>query len=173
MKEVYWPLSLDDVYQPFDGMKGLTVYYEGTETDWNNIEVAVWTLLVPTDTRVIYNCKMPSQSGENAGNPSEPDEPEQDSTSIPTPSLGDPTCTEDGVRLIWNLPLELQGEKHTVDGYYILRKTAGGSYERIAQIEKGAGSNYTDTSVQEGQTYTYTVQAYYHHMDHAGCERHR
>lgn len=38
--------------------------------------------------------------------------------------------------------------------------TAGGSYQRVGQV--GEYDNlYTDTSVQEGQTYTYTIQAYY------------
>ncbi len=82
------------------------------------------------------------------------------SGAIPTPILDEPTCTEEGVSLSWTLPLEVPDKPHTVDGFYILRKTAGGSYQRVGQV--GEYDNlYTDTSVQEGQTYTYTIQAYY------------
>lgn len=86
--------------------------------------------------------------------------PPSSSDIIPTPILNDPTCTKEGVSLSWTLPLVVPGEIHTVDGFYILRKTTGGNYQRVAQAGE-YDSLYTDTSVQEGQTYTYTVQAYY------------
>ena len=86
--------------------------------------------------------------------------PQPSSATIPTPVLDDPACTEEGVSLSWSLPLVVPGETHTVDGFYILRKTAADSYQRIGQVGEYAHS-YVDTSVQEGQTYTYTIQAYY------------
>ena len=99
--------------------------------------------------------------------PDLPEEENQPTGAIPTPSLNDPTCTEEGVSLSWTLPLEVPGETQTVDGFCILRKTAGGSYQPIDQVVgKYYTHSYVDTSVQEGQTYTYTVQAYY--QDKAG-----
>ena len=99
--------------------------------------------------------------------PDLPEEENQPTGAIPTPILNDPTCTEEGVSLSWTLPLEVPGETQTVDGFCILRKTAGGSYQPIDQVVgKYYTHSYVDTSVQEGQTYTYTVQAYY--QDKAG-----
>ena len=92
--------------------------------------------------------------------PDLPEEENQPTGAIPIPILNDPTCTEEGVSLSWTLPLEVPGETQTVDGFCILRKTAGGSYQPIDQVGEYTHS-YVDTSVQEGQTYTYTVQVYY------------
>ena len=66
--------------------------------------------------------------------PDLPEEENQPTGAIPIPILNDPTCTEEGVSLSWTLPLEVPGETQTVDGFCILRKTAGGSYQPIDQV---------------------------------------
>lgn len=153
LTEVYWPLGLTSADQYFHNGSGhLTVYYEGSREDWDNIGVPYLGQKIPEGTTVHYNCEMPLRVSSSAPQPS--------SGIIPTPILDEPTCTKEGVSLSWTLPLEVPDQPHTVDGFYILRKTAGGSYQRVGQV--GAYTHlYTDTSVQDGQTYTYTVQAYY------------
>ena len=165
LTEVYWPLGLTSADQYFHNGSGhLTVYYEGSREDWDNIGVPYLGQKIPEGTTVHYNCEMPLR-------PDNGEEPDSDTGNtpstqpvptsfIPTPILNDPTCTEEGVSVSWTLPLVVPGETHTVDGFYILRKTAGGSYQRVGQVGEYTHL-YADTSVQEGQTYTYTVQAYY------------
>lgn len=165
LTEVYWPLGLTSADQYFHNGSGhLTVYYEGSREDWDNIGVPYLGQKIPEGTTVHYNCEMPLR-------PDNGEEPDSDTGNtpstqpvptsfIPTPILDDPTCTEEGVSVSWTLPLVVPGETHTVDGFYILRKTAGGSYQRVGQVGEYTHL-YADTSVQEGQTYTYTVQAYY------------
>lgn len=165
LTEVYWPLGLTSADQYFHNGSGhLTVYYEGSREDWDNIGVPYLGQKIPEGTTVHYNCEMPLR-------PDNGEEPDSDTGNtpstqpvptsfIPTPILDDPTCTEEGVSVSWTLPLVVPGETHTVDGFYILRKTAGGSYQRVGQVGEYTHL-YLDTSVQEGQTYTYTVQAYY------------
>lgn len=165
LTEVYWPLGLTSADQYFHNGSGhLTVYYEGSREDWDNIGVPYLGQKIPEGTTVHYHCEMPLR-------PDNGEEPDSDTGNtpstqpvptsfIPTPILDDPTCTEEGVSVSWTLPLVVPGETHTVDGFYILRKTAGGSYQRVGQVGEYTHL-YLDTSVQEGQTYTYTVQAYY------------
>ncbi len=165
LTEVYWPLGLTSADQYFHNGSGqLTVYYEGSREDWDNIGVPYLGQKIPEGTTVHYNCETPLRPG----NGEEPDSDTGNTPStqpvptsfIPTPILDDPTCMEEGVSVSWTLPLVVPGETHTVDGFYILRKTAGGSYQRVGQVGEYTHL-YADTSVQEGQTYTYTVQAYY------------
>ena len=45
-------------------------------------------------------------------------------------------------------------------GYVVYRKTANGSWSRLATIKSGSTTSYTDTKASKGVTYTYTVRAY-------------
>ncbi|MBO5064693.1 MAG: leucine-rich repeat protein [Clostridia bacterium] len=58
-----------------------------------------------------------------------------------------------GVMLNWN---KCAG----ADGYYVYRKTASGSWLRIATVTGNANVTYLDTAAKSGQTYTYTVKAF-------------
>ena len=66
-----------------------------------------------------------------------------------------------GVLVEWSVPLETPDQPHKVDGYYVLRRTGSGSYERIADVDGFLTWSYVDASAAQGQTYTYTVQAHY------------
>ena len=151
LKTVILPKSITDIgWNAFAGCSSIRdVYFAGSEEEWDAIEVGLYNQQLLNAT-IHYNSTGP-------GSESEPEVP---TSFIPTPILDDPTCTEEGVSLSWTLPLVVPGETHTVDGFYILRKTAGGSYQRVGQVGEYTHL-YADTSVQEGQTYTYTVQAYY------------
>lgn len=46
-------------------------------------------------------------------------------------------------------------------GYYIYRKTASGSWIRIATIKSGSTLTYADTTVKAGTKYYYAIKAYY------------
>lgn len=153
LKCIFIPQSvvqIDD--EAFSNCTNLTdVYYAGSEAEWDAIESKT------------YNDPLPNATIHFNSTSAEPDEPAQDDTpvsTIPTPILNDLSCTEEGVYVSWILPLETPDRQNTVEGFYIFRKTGSGSYQRIAELDEYS-SMYMDTTVQEGQTYTYTVQAYY------------
>ena len=58
-----------------------------------------------------------------------------------------------GVMLSWNKCVG-------ADGYYVYRKTASGSWLRIATVTGNANVTYLDTAAKSGQNYTYTVKAF-------------
>lgn len=58
-----------------------------------------------------------------------------------------------GVMLNWN---KCEG----ADGYYVYRKTASGSWLRIAVVNGNSNITYLDTAAKSGQNYTYTVKAF-------------
>ena len=164
------PRSVKEIWdEAFEGAPIDDIYYAGTEEEWQSVWISNITqtanavdgyfgghkrLLAAT---VHFNSTGPG-TGDTGDTPAPSPDPGEE-LSIPTPILDDPACTEEGVSLSWTLPLELPEEPHAVEGFYILRKIAGGSYERIGQVGEYTHL-YTDTSVQDGQTYTYTVQAY-------------
>lgn len=57
------------------------------------------------------------------------------------------------VELTWN-PVS------SADGYRVYRKTPGGGWIKIVTISGGAAASYTDSSVEPGKKYYYTVRAY-------------
>lgn len=58
-----------------------------------------------------------------------------------------------GVMLNWNKCVG-------ADGYYVYRKTASGSWLRIATVNGNSNVSYLDTAAKSGQNYTYTVKAF-------------
>lgn len=156
LKSVYIPASVTNMVETFRDSGLEDIYYAGTQAQWEAIDQGN-NFTYPNGVTIHYNAGAPELPELE---PQPTPEPEVPTSFIPTPILDEPTCTKEGVSLSWTLPLEVPDQPHTVDGFYILRKTAGGSYQRIGQV--GAYTHlYADTSVQEGQTYTYTVQAYY------------
>lgn len=45
-------------------------------------------------------------------------------------------------------------------GYYVYHKFSGGSWDRVKRITSGSTTTYTDTGLESGTAYTYTVKAY-------------
>lgn len=69
---------------------------------------------------------------------------------LSTPTLKSVKACTSGLTVTWG----------SVDGatsYYIYRKTSGGTWSRMAIVS--SGTSWTDTSVQSGTTYTYSVRA--------------
>ena len=58
-----------------------------------------------------------------------------------------------GVKVSWS---KISG----ASGYYVYRRTPGGSFKKIATIKKGSTVSYTDKNVSNGKKYEYTVKAY-------------
>lgn len=155
LKSVYIPASVTNMVETFRDSGLEDIYYAGTQAQWEAIDQGN-NFTYPNGVTIHYNAGAPELPELE---PQPTPEPEVPTSFITTPILDDPACTEEGVSLSWTLPLELPEEPHDVEGFYILRKTAGGSYQRIGQVGEHTHL-YTDTSVQDGQTYTYTIQAY-------------
>ncbi|MCD7887369.1 MAG: leucine-rich repeat protein [Clostridiales bacterium] len=66
------------------------------------------------------------------------------------------TNTSKGITVKWS---KVTG----ASGYYVYRKTSGGSYSKIKTITSGSTVSYTDTAVKSknGTTYVYAVRAYF------------
>ena len=53
-------------------------------------------------------------------------------------------------------------EQEGVDGYYVYRKAGQADYEKIADVtDLNAGTGYIDEEVQEDNSYTYQIEAYF------------
>jgi fibronectin type 3 domain-containing protein len=63
------------------------------------------------------------------------------------------TNSAKGVKITWS---KTAGAK----GYYVYRKTAGGTYTKIKTITSASLVSYVDTTAKAGTTYYYTVRAY-------------
>jgi len=69
---------------------------------------------------------------------------------LTAPTVASVTSRTDGARIAW-------GKIAGASGYYVYRKTAGGSYTVIGTT---TATNFTDKTAKKGTTYYYTVRAY-------------
>ena len=72
---------------------------------------------------------------------------------LSNPAVTSASKTSNGINVKWS---KVTG----ATGYVVYRKTAKGSWSRIANIKSGSTTSYTDTKASKGVTYTYTVRAY-------------
>ena len=72
---------------------------------------------------------------------------------LSNPAVTSASKTSNGINVKWS---KVTG----ATGYVVYRKTAKGSWSRIANIKSGSTTSYTDTKASRGVTYTYTVRAY-------------
>ena len=72
---------------------------------------------------------------------------------LSNPAVTSASKTSNGINVKWS---KVTG----AIGYVVYRKTAKGSWSRIANIRSGSTTSYTDTKASIGVTYTYTVRAY-------------
>ena len=72
---------------------------------------------------------------------------------LKTPALSKVAATTSGLKVTWT---KVSG----ASGYYVYRKTSGGSYSKIGTVKSGSTLSYTDKTVKSGKTYIYTVRAY-------------
>ena len=148
LKSVNVPLSVTEMFDAFYISGIEEIYYAGTREQWDAIRKR--GLVISDEIVIHYNSQSPDQPEEKPEN-----------TNIPTPILERAEYASGAVTVEWTTPLNTSDTAYTVDGFYVLRKTGSGSYTRIATVQGDLFGTYRDTSVTEGQTYTYTVQAYY------------
>ena len=72
---------------------------------------------------------------------------------LSNPAVISASKTSNGINVRWS---KVTG----ATGYVVYRKTAKGSWSRIANIKSGSTTSYTDTKASRGVTYIYTVRAY-------------
>ena len=72
---------------------------------------------------------------------------------LSNPAVTSASKTSNGINVKWS---KVTG----ATGYVVYRKTANGSWSRIANIKSGSTTSYTDTKASRGVTYIYTVRAY-------------
>lgn len=127
------------------------IYYPGGQEAFSQIKNSTYVARM-AGIEIHYNSDGPEDKDS---------ESEVPTSFIPTPVLERAEYINGAVEVEWTTPLNTVDTTYTADGFYVLRKTGGGSYERIATVQGDSFGTYRDTSVTEGQTYTYTVQAYY------------
>lgn len=76
-----------------------------------------------------------------------------EASGLSKPKLVSAANSKSGVTVKWE---KVSGAK----GYYIYRKTAGGSFKKIKKITSGTTVKYTDKTASSGTAYIYTVKAY-------------
>ena len=81
---------------------------------------------------------------------------------LSTPKMSSALTRVGGVQVKWEC---VSG----ATGYRICRRTSGGSWTKIAEVSGGMESSYTDYSVRNNTTYTYTVYALYDGQTASGC----
>lgn len=75
------------------------------------------------------------------------------SKKLSAPKLASVSNTKSGVTVKWK---KVSGAA----GYYVYRKTPGGSWKNIKKITSGSTVKYTDKTMSAGKKYVYTVRAY-------------
>lgn len=70
-----------------------------------------------------------------------------------TPTLQKIARSTRGIRITWKAV--------TADGYRIYRKTADGTWTHVKSLADGETTTWLDTTVETGETYSYTVKAYF------------
>ncbi len=73
---------------------------------------------------------------------------------LDNPKLSSVKSSKKGITAKW-------GTVKGASGYYVYRKTADGSYKKIATVKGQSKKTYLDKSAKKGRTYTYKVKAYY------------
>ncbi len=79
------------------------------------------------------------------------------------PKVNTPEKVSSGVKVSW-------GKSIGADGYYIYRRTKGGSWSKIAAVTGENTLSYTDQSASGGQSYEYTVRGYFNFKISGGYE---
>ena len=140
-----------------DNVTALTASQMGSAASFGGFDFgSVWTMGSGGYPYPVLQSMYETPSGSD--DPSGSDNP---NAIIPTPNLQSVSNRQGGVLVEWSVPLETPDQPHKVDGYYVLRGTGSGSYERIADVDGFITWSYVDASAVDGQTYTYTVQAHY------------
>lgn len=157
LRTVTIPASITSIANTaFDGCDLTTIYYGGTQAQWEALLEQVKS--VSTQTYEMMMDANVTVSG--GGDPSTPTEPDDPSSAIPTPVNVTAESTVDGVQLEWNIPLSVGDTKWDYDGVIVCRENTNGSYTNIGRTTQQMDQTYLDKDVEDGKTYTYALCAY-------------
>jgi hypothetical protein len=82
----------------------------------------------------------------------------QENPSVPSPVVVTAQLKNNAVQLNWTH----SSHQDKLEGYYVYRQDSSGQGDTIPLTDFPVLTNkYTDTSIEDGETYTYTVQAIY------------
>lgn len=123
----------------------------------------------PEETTAPNEETTTAPEGETTTNPAEDEsttEPE-DEPENPVPEkvvLSSATSARYGITVKWEDALEFLPEDYKYSrGYYVYRKTADTSWKRVGDVSRT--TEFLDKKAVYGETYTYTVKAYYYLAD--------
>lgn len=141
---------------------GASGYYvlrrEGTSGSWEKIK----TITKGTTVSCVYSgintaekeyFTVQAYGGSTTSSYASPGTSGRDQIQLSTPELKAVKNEESGIKISWNAVDYAQG-------YYVYRKTSGGSWKKIRTVSSGTTVNYIDSSVEAGNSYSYTVKAY-------------
>lgn len=134
LKTIYIPKTVKAIeISAFENCSSLTtVYYAGTETEWNKIAIESYGNDAVLNASLKYKATIP----------------------VAKVTLKKAENLSGAVKLTW-------GKASNVSGYYIYRKANSGSWKKIATITDSSTVTYTDKkSLVSGRLYYYKVKAY-------------
>ena len=124
---------------------GETIYYETSDPAVATVNSNGVITGVGSGTCMIYAITSSGQAMDAVG--------VKVTTTLSKPTLVSASNTSSGVKVTWKAT-------SGAEGYYIYRKTSGGSYSKIGTVTSGTTVTYIDTTAKSGTTYIYTVKAY-------------
>lgn len=136
------------------GATGYLVYRKTSGSSWsriatiNNGSTLTYTDKVSSGTTYSYTVRASVGS-----NLSSYDSTGKSTMYVPQPSVSALSNVNGGVKITWS-------KSTGASGYFVYRKTSGGSWTRITSISNVNTLTYTDKTASSGTAYTYTVRAY-------------
>ncbi len=139
-------------WKTVEGADSYRVYRKTSKTDWEYIASTSKTYYTDktaeSGTKYYYAVRAKNEAGLSSYSGS------LSKYYLEDPTLNTPSTTTKGVGLRWS-------KVNGAEGYAVYRRTADGSYKRIA-TEKGVSNvTFRDTTAQKGTKYYYRVKAYY------------
>jgi hypothetical protein len=116
---------------------------------FNASGISSGTILGPGQTATLNVAFSPAATGNASGTLKISSNAAQTQTSVELSGVG-VQATSHSVGLVW------QAGTSSIAGYNVYRATVGGAYSKLTPAQD-AGTSFTDSNVQAGQTYYYAV----------------
>lgn len=136
------------------GAERYRIYIKGADGKWQKLATSKNADILSYNDRTVksgqkYTYTVKSLNGSNA---SAYEKSGVTSMFLSEPDIEFVRSTSVGVITKWG---KVAGAKN----YYVYRKTAGGSWQKIATVSSSSPLNFTDKTAVKGKTYVYTVKA--------------
>lgn len=154
--------SVTVTWTPITGADGYRIFRRTADSGWNGtaVEMVTGTVSSYTDTNAVYGTTYfytvrPYQNTDEGRIYGSYDPTGAKGRAyLATPTLkGAAAVSYDKIKLSWE-PVP------DAEGYYVYRKTVGGSWQRIQTVSGENTVSYTDSNPVTGTQYLYTVKAY-------------